>query len=291
MSDSTSSRAEAVQYDPAAVYDKVTAAWRLILGDELHYGVFEQGDESLEAGTAALTRHMIGAARLGSPQGPPPGSRVLDVGCGTGAPARRLATEHGVDVVGITTSRVGVQTARALSAEQGIDAVSFEQRDGTDNAFPDSSFDVVWVMESAHLMRDREALVSECARVLRPGGRMVLCDILRWREIPFAEVRARRADFAMLREWFGDAHFESLDYYAETAEANGLTVDVREDLTRATLPTFDRWRANAAEHHDEVTDLLGEAGHEAFLRSCDLLEGLWRDGTFGYGLIGAVRLV
>ncbi|WP_375000999.1 methyltransferase domain-containing protein [Aeromicrobium sp. CTD01-1L150] len=291
MSDSTppSSGPAPVDYDPSTVYDKVTAAWRLLLGDELHYGVFEQGDEPLEVATGELTRRMIAAAGLEGPGGPGPGARVLDVGCGTGAPARRLATSYGVEVVGITTSPVGVDTARTLTERAGVRGVTFEQRDGTDNQLPDESFDLVWVMESSHLMRRRLELVSECARVLRPGGRLVLCDLLRWRDIPFAEVRARRDDFGMLREWFGDAHFESLSWYAEAAEENGFAVDVREDLTDLTLPTFDRWRANAVTHHDEVGELLGEDGRDAFVRSCDVLEAFWRDGTFGYGLLAATK--
>lgn len=270
-------------YDPASHYDRIMAAWQLLLGDELHYGVFDQGDEPLAVATGALTERMIQAADLG------PGLRVLDVGCGSGTPARAIATRFGVEVVGITTSGVGVDTARRRTAEAGVDGVTFEQRDGTDNGFGDAEFDRAWVMESAHLMRDKDALVAECARVLRPGGRLVLCDLIRWREIPFREVRDRRVDFAVLREAFGDAHFQSLDDYARLATAHGLEVDRSDDLTAVTLPTFDRWRANAELHHDEVVELIGVEGHEAFVRSCDILEAFWRDGTFGYGLVSATR--
>lgn len=272
-----------VDYDPAEHYDRVTEAWQLLLGDELHYGVFTTGDEPLPVATNALTRRMIDAARLSE------GLRVLDVGCGSGAPARELATEFGVEVVGITTSAVGVATARERTAAAGIGGVTFEQRDGTDNGFPDASFDRVWVLESSHLMRDRTALVSEVARVLRPGGRMVLCDLIRRREIPFLEVRKRRVDFAVLRTAFGDAHMESLDFYASAAEDCGLSVVEVTDLTDATLPTFDRWRANAATHRDSVVELIGEDGLEAFVRSCDILEEFWQDGTFGYGLVAATK--
>ena len=61
-------------------------------------------------------------------------------------------------------------------------------------------------------MRDRRAPVGVRPRV-RPGGRVVLCDIIRHREIPFLEVRARRDDFATLRQAFGDAHMEPLATY------------------------------------------------------------------------------
>lgn len=270
-------------YDPASHYDRVMAAWQLLLGDELHYGVFDDGDEPLSTATGALTARMIAAADLSA------GLRVLDVGCGSGAPAREIAGRFGVEVVGITTSGVGVETAREHTAEAGVAGVTFEQRDGTDNGFDDDTFDRTWVMESSHLMRDKDALVAECARVLRPGGRLVLCDLVRWREIPFREVRDRRVDFAVLREAFGDAHFVTLDDYAALAASHGLVVDRSDDLTAATLPTFDRWRENAEAHLDAVVDLIGAEGHRAFVRSCDVLEAFWRDGTFGYGLVSATK--
>lgn len=277
-------------YEPAQHYDRVTAAWQLLLGDELHYGVFADGDEPLATATHALTSRMIDRGRLADPGPDGAPLRVLDVGCGSGAPACELATGLGVEVVGITTSAVGVDTARARAAALGLAGVTFEQRDGTANGFDDAEFDRAWVLESSHLMRDKDALLAECARVLRPGGRLVLCDLVRWREIPFSEVRERRVDFAVLREAFGDAHFQTLEDYASMAASHGLEVDVSDDLTAATLPTFDRWRANAQTHRDEVVELIGTGGHQAFVRSCDILEELWRDGTFGYGLLSAVRV-
>lgn len=268
-------------YHPAAHYDRVSEAWRLLLGDELHYGVFERGDEALPDATANLTHRMIEAAQLA------PGLDVLDVGCGSGAPACRLVAEFGVRVVGITTSEVGVATARARAAAAGLPDARFERRDGRANGYADESFDRIWVLESSHLMREREQLVTECARVLRPGGRLVMCDLIRHREIPFEEVRRRLAEFVTLRVAFGDAHFETLTFYAELAEKAGLVIDRQDDLTAATLPTFERWRANARTHRDAAIAAFGQRDYDAFVRSCDILEQSWRDGTFGYGLLAA----
>ena len=104
---------------------------------------------------------------------------MLDVGCGTGAPACRLARRVRRRVTGITTSAVGVEAGRVRAGAEGVaDRVRFEERDGMDNGFPDASFDRTWVLESSHLMRERDRLVAECARVLRPGGRLALCDIV-----------------------------------------------------------------------------------------------------------------
>ncbi|MFN2560855.1 MAG: cyclopropane-fatty-acyl-phospholipid synthase family protein [Jatrophihabitans sp.] len=270
--------------DPAAHYDRVTDAWRLLLGESLHYGLFAHGDESLADATRALTDRMAAAAAFA------PGQRVLDVGCGTGDPACHLVRTQQVDVLGITTSAIGVERALARAAAAGLlGRARFEVRDGTDNGLPDETFDRVWALESSHLMPARDALIAECARVLRPGGRLVLCDLIRRRDVPFAELRARSAEFATLREAFGEARMDPLDRYLHLAEGEGLSVDLAEDLTDATLPTFDRWRANVERHRDEVTPLLGQSGVDAFARSADILESFWRDGTLGYGIFAAVK--
>jgi cyclopropane fatty-acyl-phospholipid synthase-like methyltransferase len=271
-------------YDPESHYDRVTDAWGLLLGDDLHYGVFARGDEALPEATAALTELMVEGARL------EPGLTVLDVGCGTGSPACHLASTQGVHVTGITTSQVGVDAARERASTAGLSgSTAFERRDGMDNGFPDASFDRAWVMESSHLMPDRARLVAECARVLRPGGRLVLCDIVLRRPMPFEEVRRLRKPLALLRDVFGSARMEPLDQYAEHATAAGLEVDELRDITDLTRPTFDRWRRNAEVHRDEVVASIGEDDRQAFVDSCDVLEGFWDDGTLGYALLTAAR--
>ncbi len=269
---------------PAAHYDNVHESWRLIMGEEFHYGVFADAATPLPQATAALTQLMLDRAAI------TPGDRVLDVGCGTGRQSCDLAANHSAEVLGITTSTAGVAAATALSASRGLqDSAKFEVRDGMDNQLPDGSFDVVWALESSHLMRDRPALLSEAVRVLRSGGRVVLCDIIRHREIPFAEVRERRDDFAVLRAAFGDAHMHPLAQYAETLTELGVQVTDQTDLTQATLGTFAAWRANTAEHEAQIVELIGRQATDDFVRSTEVLEAFWNDGTLGYGILSAVK--
>jgi 27-O-demethylrifamycin SV methyltransferase len=269
-------------HEPAAHYDRVHSAWRLIMGEEFHYGCFETATTPLAEATAELTRRMRDGAALAA------GDRVLDVGCGTGRQACELAAA-GASVLGITTSASGVAAASALAAERGLAAASFEVRDGTDNGLPDYAFDVAWVLESSHLMRDRDALLGECNRVLAPGGRIVLCDIIRKRQIPFAEVRARRDDFATLRVAFGDAHMEPLERYTATLADLGMEIVQSDDITDETLGTFAAWRSNVAAHEPVLIDLLGRDDVEDFVRSTEILEAFWKDGTLGYGILAAVK--
>ena len=158
-----------------------------------------------------------------------------------------------------------------------------------DNGFADGSFDRVWALESSHLMRRRDRLIGECARVLRDGGRLALCDIVLQRPMPFEEVRRLREPLALLRDVFGDARMEPLSRYAELAEAAGLEVVRQDDLTAPTRPTFAHWRANAERHRDEVVGLLGEREWQRFVDATEVLETLWDGGRLGYGLLTAVK--
>jgi cyclopropane fatty-acyl-phospholipid synthase-like methyltransferase len=269
--------------DPASHYDRVTEAWGLLLGDELHYGLFTTGDETLPEATQALTDRMIEACRI------EPGVEVLDVGCGTGTPACHLAS-LGANVLGITTSAVGLEAATERARAAGVgDRVSFQLRDGMDNGLPDASFDRVWVLESSHLMRERDRLIAECARVLKPGGQMALCDVMLRRPMPFEEVRAALRPLTLLREVFGDARMEEMATYVALAEDSGLRVEQTEDLTAASRPTFTRWRENAAGQHDRVVGRFGADDWTKFVDACNVLEQFWDEGRFGYGLVAASK--
>ena len=267
----------------AAHYDRVHDAWLLIMGEEFHYGYFATPDTPLEEATAALTEQMRKRAAIAG------GDRVLDVGCGTGRQACELASELDARVLGITTSVRGVDAATELADARGIENASFEQRDAMDNGLESESFDVVWVLESSHLMRDRALLLRECARVLGDGGRFVLCDIIRKREIPFAEVRDRVKDFATLRAVFGDAHMQPLESYTSTLEQLGMSVTDASDITEPTLPTFAAWRANIEAHASTLRDLIGSKGVADYVDATNILESFWFDGTLGYGILAAVK--
>ncbi|MFC9477203.1 SAM-dependent methyltransferase [Nocardia sp. NPDC056952] len=285
MSRADTAGSEQLDISPAVHYDRVTDAWTLLLGNDLHYGVFEHDDEALPHATHRLTTLMAAAADFRS------GDRFLDVGCGIGNSTQWAVESHGVAGVGITTSGRGVERARRLAASADAGQVpTFEIRDGMCNGFPDESFDKVWALESSHLMRDRQALLRECGRVLRPGGRMALCDIILVEPISFQAVRSLRTELGLLNRVFGDARMETLDTYAQLAQSAGLEVDMRRDLSAEVRRTFSCWRANATTHRDTVCRLIGNEAWQDFVDSCEILETLWDRGILGYGIFSAVKV-
>jgi 27-O-demethylrifamycin SV methyltransferase len=255
----------------------------MIMGQEFHYGYFDRPGITLEQATAALTEQMLARASIAG------GDRVLDVGCGTGRQACDLASSADAHVLGISTSATGVAAARELAERRVVSGARFEQRDGARNGLEAESFDVLWVLESSHPMRDRKALLDECVRVLVPGGRLVLCDLIRKREIPFVELRARRQEFATLRAAFGDAHMEPLESYTSALQEVGMEIADAVDISEQTYPTLAAWRSNVGLHDAVLRELLSGQEVDGFVEATRILESLWNDGTLGYGILSGVK--
>lgn len=108
-----------------------------------------------------------------------PSDRVLDVGCGLGGASRCLAMEFGCEVVGVDLTPDYVGTARVLAARFGLNGrVRYECADALALPFEAAEFDVVWTQHAAMNIADKARLYAEMHRVLKPGGRLALYDIL-----------------------------------------------------------------------------------------------------------------
>ena len=116
---------------------------------------------------------MAGAAGL------QPHSRVLDLGCGIGGPARYLAATFGCQVTGVDLSPGFIDAATYLTARCALsDRVSFRVGDARHPPFEDGSFDAVFLQHVAMNVEDRAALYAEVRRILTPGGRFATYDVV-----------------------------------------------------------------------------------------------------------------
>ena len=260
-------------------YDQVSEAWRLIMGEDFHYGVFSQPEEPLERATARLSELMFEAAAPG------PRARVLDVGCGVGGPALWMAERFDGEVCGISISARGIALAQERAAAHALGhRLTFAVADALDNQQPDASFDVAWVMESSHLMRDKAQLLRECARVLRPGGAVVLCDLIFHRPFELNDLLRERAALKCLDRVFGRARIAPLAEYAQAIAGAGLELVQHLDLSSQTRGTLSAWQANLALHADRIDALIGPAARADFRDACGILAGYWDEGRMGYAL-------
>jgi 2-polyprenyl-3-methyl-5-hydroxy-6-metoxy-1,4-benzoquinol methylase len=126
--------------------------------------------------------------------GPLDGRDVLDAGCGDGAFALDAA-RAGARVSGIDASAPAIDAARDRAGSEGLSA-DLRCADLRSLHFPDASFDVVLAVTVLCFLPDAEAAVAEMARVLRPGGFLVLGELGRWNGW---------AAWRRLRGWLGNA--------------------------------------------------------------------------------------
>ncbi|MEU0842857.1 methyltransferase domain-containing protein [Streptomyces sp. NPDC005962] len=154
-------------------YSSLGPLLQMAWDDNFHFGYWDGPSDtsSVQEATDRFTDLLIERLRVG------PGDRVLDVGCGIGKPALRVASTTGAGVLGITISELQVgQATEAARAEHMSDRVSFQYADGMAMPFGDASFDAVLAFESINHMH-RPTALREMARVLAPGGRLVLTDV------------------------------------------------------------------------------------------------------------------
>ncbi|MGY8662818.1 class I SAM-dependent methyltransferase [Bradyrhizobium sp. UFLA05-109] len=103
-----------------------------------------------------------------------PDVRVLDIACGTGNVTLPLA-RRGATVTGLDMTPHLLEEARARAASEGLN-IRFDEGFAETLPYPDASFDVVVSMFGIMFSPFPETVTSEMARVLRPGGRLVLAN-------------------------------------------------------------------------------------------------------------------
>ena len=156
--------------------------YRTIWGDNLHLGV-PCGPECPHPEAMEHTNEIMANAVSLTPD-----VRVLDLGCGYGSTARYLAANFGCAVTGANISEKELELARSRSGEAGLDdLLSFEYGDFHHLAYTDETYDVVWSQEALLHAADKNAVLSECRRVVKPGGSLVFTDILVRRSTPEAD--------------------------------------------------------------------------------------------------------
>jgi tocopherol O-methyltransferase len=220
-----------------------------------------------------------------------PGDRVLDAGCGLGGSSFWLASHCAAEVVGISPVAYQIVRAREIARVRLLDgSVRFEQADYTRTPFPGGSFDVVWALESLCHAVQKKAFYTEAARLLRPGGRLIVAEYIR---------SSRNLDEqaeALIREWLEGWCMPDLNTREEhiaSAVGAGLSNVQLIDHTSATRRSLHRlYRlARVAWPIDLLLFGLGlrsKAQHGnviASLRQYQLL----RRGLWFYGILSATK--
>lgn len=261
-------------------YNQITTPWQFILGDNFHWGYFTEENQTLEKATDNLIDKTASYGNLNAE------TLLLDIGCGIGTPARYLHSKFGCKVNGLSNSSNGVKEANDRSKKAGVqEKVSFFVRDALDNGFETGKFDVAWLMEMSHLIEDKQALVNETYRSIKKGGTTLLCDLTLINPLSAKEIFKMADDLRLLERSFGKASLYTLAQYEELFKKAGYKDVKTVDVSREVIPTLEAWRQNLRDNEGRIRETFSDKEYDGFLQSCHILEKLYVNSRWGYGVV------
>jgi ubiquinone/menaquinone biosynthesis C-methylase UbiE len=206
-----------------------------------------------------------------------PGSRVLDVACGTGVVSRAAAILAGTggSVAGVDLGEPMLAIARSHPAEENAAPIDYAQADAAALAFDADDFDVALCQQGLQFFPERAAALAEMRRVLKPGGRVVVAT---WKDIapPFtaiADALERHVsteaaqmmyspnalgDGATLAQLMSDAGFREVAVIDETIECTWASHPEFARRYIAASPIASVFAAASAHSQQAVSDEVAE---------------------------------
>jgi sarcosine/dimethylglycine N-methyltransferase len=233
-------------------------------GEDIHIGLYESEREPIaDASRRTVERMADMLPAIG------PGTRVLDLGAGFGGAARQLVQKTGCHVTCLNLSERQNERNREMNEAAGL-ADKIEVLDGSFDTVPrpDETYDVVWSEDAFLHAPDREKVLREAYRVLKPGGSLIFTDPMQADDVPDGILQPvydrihldSLASFAFYRKALKDIGFEEVEI-----------VDLTEQLPRH----YGRVREVLNDRYDEFK----KAGFQDYADR--MLQGLQHWVNFG----------
>jgi ubiquinone/menaquinone biosynthesis C-methylase UbiE len=211
-------------------------------------------------------------------------THVLDVCCGLGGPARYLAHRYGSRVTGIDLNQSRVDGAIRLTKMVGLEGkVSFHHANALSTALPSTEFDSLIAQEAFCHIPNKPCLLTECVRVLKPGGLISFTDILEGLSMTMP-VRERLCQEMAFTE------LNTLDGYRALLETSGCEIKMAEDISeewaRILVNRLDMYRALK----DQTVARFGSSHFEKWDRTYSFFVGLYASSELGGGRFLAQKI-
>ncbi len=253
-------------------YDSLAFVYRSFWGDHIHHGLFVSEQETPEQAQVNLLDYCIAKVNPG-------GEQVLDVGCGHGGTAIRLAKRCDCTVLGLNISEKQAQLARGNARRERVSAqTAFLTQDAETYEYPAQAFGLVWTMESSEHFQDKEQYFRNVARTLRAGGRLLLA--------AWTGAMARPAVREVARAFLCPELWTATRYQA-AIEAAGMRVKSSEDLSQQVMRTWEICQRKARANQT-VVSLLGESA-QGFVGGIDSILDAYRSGDLTYTVLVAEK--
>jgi SAM-dependent methyltransferase len=199
-----------------------------------------------------------------------PSSHVLDVCSGSGGPALLLARENGCHVTGVDINPHGIDNAKRLAEELGLQSQFLACDIRQALPLPSASVDALWCIDSVVHFLDRLALLREWHRLLKPGGTFLYTDpTLVTGIISKEEVQHRGAP--------GYFVFTPPGVNERLIEQAGLRLVSASDSSHSVVELSQRWHMARAKRREPLTRLEGPEEFERLQRFLETTHAITRE--------------
>jgi SAM-dependent methyltransferase len=200
------------------------------------------------------------------------GRTLLDVACGSGGPTLRIVEKTGASATGIDIHQDGIATASRQAEARGLAGrAKFQVCDASKPLpFGDGSFDAVMCIDAINHLPQREKVIGEWARVLKPGGRLLFAD-------PIVLTGALTNEEIAIRSSIGFFLFVAPDYDDRVIAGAGLKLVVREDTTESVARLAGRWREARANREADLRKVEGDQKFEGLQRFLEVASRIARE--------------
>ncbi len=214
-------------------------------GEDIHVGLYETDDEPIHVASHRTVQTMAGYLPALTED-----SIVLDLGSGYCGAARYLAKTFGVRVKALNLSEVENQRAKELNQAADL-SEKIQVIDGSFETLPfldadqNNGFDVVWSQDAILHSGQREQVLAEAFRVLKPGGCFVFTD----------PMQADNCPPGVLQPILDRIHLDSLGspgFYRQVAEKVGFKVVKFDNLTHQLINHYRRVLEETEKHADKL---------------------------------------
>jgi SAM-dependent methyltransferase len=188
--------------------------------------------DEFHIGGRAATQTFLDQLDLG------PRDHVLDVGCGLGGASRFAAERYGCRVTGIDLTHDYVRAGQVLCDWVGLnERISLDRGDATDTPYRDGAFDKAFMLHVGMNIENKELLALELFRLLRPGGRLGVYDVMRMGdgELRFPVPWATTA---------GESRVSTPATYRGTLESAGFRILAENDRSAFAMDFFNHLQAS-----------------------------------------------
>ena len=215
-------------------------------GEDIHIGLYNAVNEPIASASRRTVEALAALIQAPQTDSPKESSCVVDLGSGYGGAARHLCQNPLVKVEAINISAVENTRHRELNRAAGLDR-QIQVHDASFEAVPleDACADVVWSQDAILHSGDRQQVMKEAARLLKPGGVMVMTD-------PMASDGVPSSSLSAILERIHLSDLGSPERYKGWANNAGLQRDVWDDRTPMLIRHYSRVRDELQRRHDEL---------------------------------------